>query len=82
MKGIRLAAVAAVAGAMVFGAIGSAVAADKEKGPRYSIYKSDAGCEVVTNATKKTPGKKVAGPFKSKGNAEKRMAKLTKEKKC
>jgi len=82
MNGIRLAAVAAVAGAVAIGAIGSAFAAEKAKGPKYYVYKSEQGCSVVVDANKKTPGKKVAGPFKSQDGADKRIAKLTKEKKC
>jgi hypothetical protein len=82
MKGIRLAAAVIVAGSVAIGAIGSAVAADKAKEPRYSVYKSDQGCSVVMNATKKTPGKKMASGFKSEANAQKRMAKLVAEKKC
>lgn len=82
MNGIRLAAVAAVAGAVAIGAIGSAFAQDKAKAPKYFVYKTEQGCSVVMGATKKTPGKKMAGPFKSQDGADKRIAKLTKEKKC
>jgi hypothetical protein len=82
MKGIRLAAAAAVAGAIALGVIGSAFAADKAKGPRYFVYKSDQGCSIVMDPTKETAGKKVAGPFKAQDSAKKRMAKMTKEKKC
>jgi hypothetical protein len=82
MNGIRLAAAAIVAGAIAIGAIGSAVAADKAKGDKYFVYKSDQGCSVVMNATKQTPGKKMSGGFKTEDGAKKRIAKLTKEKKC
>jgi hypothetical protein len=82
MNGIRLAAAAFVAGAVAIGAIGSASAADKAKAPRYYVYKSDKGCGVVMNATKKTAGKKMSGGFKTEQGAQKRIAKLTKEKKC
>jgi hypothetical protein len=82
MKGIRLAAAAFVAGAIAIGAMGSASAADKAKGDKYFVYKSDQGCSVVMNANKKTPGKKLSGGFKSEDGAKKRLAKLTKEKKC
>jgi len=82
MNGIRLAAVAAVAGTMAIGAIGSAFAADKANASKYFVYKTEQGCSVVVDANKKTPGKKMAGPFKSPGGADKRIAKLTKEKKC
>lgn len=82
MNGIRLAAVAAVAGAVAIGAIGSALAQDKAKATKYFVYKSEQGCSVVKDATKKTAGKKMAGPFKTPDGAQKRIAKLTKEKKC
>lgn len=82
MNGMRLAAAAIVAGAVAIGAIGSASAAEKAKGARYFVYKSDKGCSVVKNATKKTPGKKMSGGFKYEKNAHKRMTKLMKEKKC
>jgi hypothetical protein len=78
---MRFAAAALVAGVMVVGAAGTAAAQDK-KASKYFVYKTDQGCTVVMNATKKSAGKKVAGPFKSKANAEKRIAKLTTEKKC
>jgi hypothetical protein len=82
MNGIRLAAAAFVAGAVAIGAIGSASAADKAKAPRYFVYKSDQGCHIVTNANKKTPGKRMSGGFKTEKGAHGRMAKLVKEKKC
>lgn len=85
MYGMRFAAAALVAGMaagmMVAGAAGTAAAQDK-KASKYFVYKTEQGCAVVMDATKKTAGKKVAGPFKSKANAEKRIAKLTTEKKC
>jgi hypothetical protein len=81
MYGMRFAAAALAAGMMVVSAAGIAAAEDK-KPSKYFVYKTEQGCSVVMNATKKTSGEKLAGPFKSKANAEKRVAKLTTEKKC
>lgn len=83
MKRTVLAATAAAFGLAVIAAGGAALAADDaKKKTKYFVYHNEGACQVVENATKKTVGKKLAGPFKTKKGAENRIAKLKGKKQC
>ena len=83
MKRTVMATTAAAFALAVIAGSGAAMAADAaKKKTRYFVYHNDGACHVVENATKKTAGKKLAGPFKTKAGAEKRIAKLKGKKQC
>lgn len=78
-----LATTAAAFALAVIAGSGAALAADAaKKKSKYYVYSNDGACQVVENATKKTAGKKLAGPFKTKAGAAKRIAKLKGKKQC